>query len=649
MSRRFALVLCLLTSTAAFAGGFSKSQDFRAATPEELAMKSLPSAPGSSAAVLDWVEVDDDNTASSTEYVRVKIFTDEGKKYGDVEIPYIPTHPVYGRIGDISARTIRPDGTVVPFDGKVYDKIIYKAGRRALRAKTFSLADVQPGSILEYRYQRRWAESVLFDTLWILQKDLPVAHLKMSLKPYDTNFSNDFSTFFIYIGLPAGKKPERASGAYELELTNVAPVPHELFSPPEEAITAYVRFYYTRSRVEPAKFWESETAVQRKQIEAFLGKAQNARAMGQQLTAGVKDPVEKLKTLYAKAQAMRNYSFESEKSTQEVKKEDITESRNADEVLRRQAGFRDEINRLFVAMARGAGLPADVARVAARDTSFFSREIPDAQQVSGEIAVVTLDGKPLYLDPGTPHAPFGTVSWEKTSVPAFQVSHDGVKWIEVPGHAPAESLTKRTAALKLNGDTLEGTMTVAFHGQEALTRRVRNAGDDEAARKKAFEDEVKGWFADGAAVKAVSFAGLSTFAEPLTATFEVSLPVASRAGSRVVVPLSVFAAAQVNPLAAEKRTNPLYFPYAYRVEDEVKLTMPDGLSVATAPPPAKLNAGPFTYDNEVKVNGSELTYRRALVIDALLIEQKYYNSVRNFFSAVTTADQKPLVLTQKAQ
>jgi hypothetical protein len=644
MSRRFALVLCLLTSTAAFAGGFSKSQDFRAATPEELAMKSLSSAPGSAAAVLDWVEVDDDKTSSSTEYVRLKIFTDEGKKYGDVEISYVPTHPVYGRVGDISARTIRPDGTIVPFDGKVYDKIIYKAGGRALRAKTFSLADVQPGSILEYRYQRYWATYVLFDTLWILQRDIPVAHLKMSLKPY----SDEFSTFFVFVGLPEGKKPETANGAYQLELANVAPVPDEPFSPPDEVMTAHVKFYYTRSTVEPKRFWDSEAAVQRKQIEAFLGKSQSARVIGQQLTSGVKDSVEKLKSVYAKVQSMRNYSFEPEKSNQEVKKEDITESRNADEVLRKQAGFRDEINRLFVAMVRGAGLPADVVRVAARDTSFFSREIPDAQQVSGEITVVNVEGKPLYLDPGTPHAPFGTVSWEKTSVPAFQVSHDDVKWIEVPGSAPAEALTKRTAALKLNGDTLEGTMTVTFHGQEALTRRVRHAGDDEAARKKAFEDEVKGWFAAGASLKAVSFAGLSTFAEPLTATFEVSLPVASRAGSRVVVPLSVFAAVQANPFTAAKRTNPLYFPYAYRVEDEVKLTMPDGLSVATAPPPAKVDAGPFTYDNEVKVNGSELTYRRALNVDALLIDQKYYNTVRNFFSAVTTADQKPLVLTQKA-
>jgi hypothetical protein len=644
-----AFALGLLVSSAAFAGGFSKSQDFRAATPEELAMPSLPSAPGAPAASLDWVRVDDDNTAISTEYVRIKVFSDEGKKYGDVEITYRPGYPLFARIDSISARTIRPDGTIVPFDGKVYDKVLYKGGGRALRAKTFSLPDVQPGSILEYRYARRWTEYLLLDTLWTLQRELPVAHLKMSLKPYSTKFNNEFSTYFLYIGLPAGKDVEEVAGAYQLELENMSPVPREPFSPPEEAMNAHVKFYYTRSRVEPAKFWDAETAAQRKQIEGFIAKSSGAQAMGRWLAAGSNDPNETLKKIYARAQSMRNFSFESEKSIQELKKEDITESRTADDVLRKQAGFRNEINRLFVALARGAGLEANVVRVAPRDTVFFSREIPDAQQVSGEIAVVTIDGKPVYLDPGTPYAPLGIVSWEKTDVAGFQIAKDGVKWIEVPQHMPADALTKRNAALRLNGDTLEGTVTVTFSGQEALTRRVRGLGDDEAARKKAIEDEVKGWFADGASLKTTEVGGLNAFDEPLTVTFDVALPVASRTGSRVIVPPSVFAAAAQNPFSAAKRTNPIYFPHAYRVEDEVKLTLPDDLSVAVAPPPAKLSSGPMTYDNEVKVNGSELTFRRAMSVDVLILEPKYYNALRNFFSAVTTADQKPLVLTQKAQ
>jgi hypothetical protein len=645
---RLFVVLCLLNSSAAFAIGFSKAQDFRAATPEELAMKSLSSSPGASAAILDWVRVDDDQNAAAAEYFRIKIFTDEGKKHGDVEISYAAGYPYNTNIVGITARTIRPDGTIVPFNGKIYDKVVFKGAGTTLRAKTFSLPDVQAGSILEYRYERRWAENLLFNTVWTLQRDIPIAHMKLTLQPYAPKLSNEYQQYFVFVGIPPGKKVETTAGVHTLELENMAPVPQEPLSPPEQAITAHVVFYYTQSRLDPALFWENHTAEQRKEIERFL-KSKDAQALGRDLVAGSKDQREGLQKIYAKAQTIRNFSFESEKSSQELRKEAIDDSRNADQVLRKAAGFRHEINRLFVAMARGAGYQADAVRVATRDTSFFSKDVPDAEQVTGEIAVVTIEGKPLYLDPGTPSAPFGIVSWEKTDVPAFQISKDGVKWIEVPQHMPAEALTKRTALLHLNGEALEGTITVTFSGQEALTRRIRSSDEDDAARKKAIEDEVKAWFAEGAEIKTTEIIGLRSFEEPLKGTFEVSLPLVSRAGSRVVLPMSVFTSAAKNPFSAATRMNPIYFPHAYQVQDEVRLSLPADLAVTSLPPPVKLDSGAFTYDNELKRDGSELTFRRTLSVDAMLVDKKYYNAMRSFFSAVTTADQKPLVLTPVAQ
>ena len=644
----FALAVSLFAAASAFAGGFSKSQDFRPATPNELAMKSVPSAPGAPAAILDWVRVDDDKNATSTEYVRIKVFSEEGKKYGDVEILYAPGYPAYARIYDLSARTIRADGMIVPFDGKVYDKVVIKGGGRLWRAKAFGFADVQPGSILEYRYTRRWSDRTLFNTLWTLQRDIPIVHAKLTLRPYTPTYSNEFSHFFVRVGVPPEKIVKKGE-TYELDVEQMAPLPREAFSPPEEVITAHVRFYYTRGSSEPEQFWKSETARQRKKIEGFIANAEMARPLAQKLSEGSSGPMETLKRIYAHAQSMRNFSFEVEKSDQELRKQDIEESRGVDEVLRRNAGFRDEVNRVFVALARAAGFEADVVRVAPRTTSIFSRELPDADQVSAEVAVLPIEGRPpLYLDPGTPYAPFGTVSWEKTAVPAFHVKKDDVKWIEVPPASPAGALTRRTAALRLKDDALEGTITVTFTGQEALTRRSRNS-DDDAARKKALEDEVKGWFAGGAMVKTVNVDGLASFDDALTATFDVTLPVVSRAGSRVIVPLSVFAAAAANPFAPATRTNPIYFPHAYRVEDEIRLTMPPDHALAVVPPPAKVNAGPLTYSNEVKENGGEVTFRRTLSVDSLLIERKFYGAVRNFFSSVTAADQQPLVLTGKAQ
>jgi len=83
-----AAAVCLMPLSAhAAIGGYSRTQDFRPATPEELAMKSVPGDAGAEAVILDWVRIDDDTVSTSSEYFRIKILTDEGKKHAEVEIP----------------------------------------------------------------------------------------------------------------------------------------------------------------------------------------------------------------------------------------------------------------------------------------------------------------------------------------------------------------------------------------------------------------------------------------------------------------------------------------------------------------------------------------------------------------------------------
>ncbi len=114
-------------------------------------MTSEPKAPGASAIIL-YRQVDrDDSTQKPHEYnyVREKIFTEEGRKYANVELPCIDKQE---KIHDIKARTIHPDGTIVDFGVTVYEKEIVKARGFKYLAKTFTLSDVQPGSIIEFQY-----------------------------------------------------------------------------------------------------------------------------------------------------------------------------------------------------------------------------------------------------------------------------------------------------------------------------------------------------------------------------------------------------------------------------------------------------------------------------------------------------------------
>ena len=122
-------------------------------------MTSEPKAPGAPAIIL-FREVDRDDrglTAHEDVYFRIKILTEEGRKYADIEIPFFKEQ---GKIVNIHARTIKPDGTIVDFNGKAFDKSIVKARGVKYMAKTFTLPDVQVGSILEYYYTTDLSENI---------------------------------------------------------------------------------------------------------------------------------------------------------------------------------------------------------------------------------------------------------------------------------------------------------------------------------------------------------------------------------------------------------------------------------------------------------------------------------------------------------
>jgi len=153
--------------------------DFQPVSPDELTIRNEPKAPGAPAIIL-YRQVDrNDNDAHQDEYVRVKILTDEGRKYADVEIPYWKGNL---KITKFQARTIKPDGSIVNFAGKPFDKTIVKARGLRILAKTFAMPDVTVGSIIEYSYRIELNSEYVFDSHWIVSDELFTKRARFSLQ-----------------------------------------------------------------------------------------------------------------------------------------------------------------------------------------------------------------------------------------------------------------------------------------------------------------------------------------------------------------------------------------------------------------------------------------------------------------------------------
>src|SRR5438270_7671152 len=168
--------LCLSLLLLAAAPGFAHADGWIAPTPDELKMTAAPEAPGAPAIYLNREEITDDQLHMWRKYARIKVLTEGGKEYANVELGQYNSNNGGYNIEAIAGRTIHPDGTIIPFTGKPYEKLIEKGQGYKETAKVFTLPSVEPGSIIEYRYELRYEDNVVFPPTWMVQSDLFTRH-----------------------------------------------------------------------------------------------------------------------------------------------------------------------------------------------------------------------------------------------------------------------------------------------------------------------------------------------------------------------------------------------------------------------------------------------------------------------------------------
>ena len=161
---------------------------------------------------------------------------------------------------------------------------------------------------------------------------------------------------------------------------------------------------------------------------------------------------------------------------------------------------------------------------------------------------------------------------------------------------------------------------------------------------------MKSWFFNGSTVKLTKLTGLRSVEEPLVAELEVELPsTGAITGSRAIVPMAVFSAAEKSPLSSERRKNDLYFHYQYRVVDDVTLDVPPGYAVEAMPSPHNVDVGGLTFNVQYDRTPSSVHLTRNLSVKTVKIDVAQYPVARNFFKQVVTADQEQLVLKKAAK
>ncbi len=639
----FSLLLCSFSTL--LANLPARADDWLPVTQDELKMTSEPKAPGAPAVYL-YRQVDrDDRDNRERIYARIKILTEEGRKYADVEIPFLKDH---GNIKEIQARTIRSDGSIANFDGKVYEKMIVKAKGVKFLAKTFTLSEVQPGSIIEYRYTRNFEGGYVFDSQWLLSEELFTKHARFSLHSSD-RFALKWSW---PSGLPAGTNPPKEDHhVIRLETENVPAFQIEDYMPPQNEMKFRVDFMYTRyEEKDPDKFWKEEGKLLYRGIEYFTDKRKAMEQAVSQIVSPADPPEMKLQKIYARVQQIRNTSFEREKTEQELKRDKEKDTENVEEVWKRGYGNGWAITWLFMALSRAAGFEASPVLLSTRDEHFFKPKLMNPDGLNTNVVVIKLNGKDLYLDPGAQFTPYGMLPWSETAAPGLRLDEDGGTWVTTSLPAPSESRIERKASLQLtDSGSLEGKAILTFTGLSALRRRVEERNQDDTQRKKFLEDELKEYIPVAVDAELTNKPDWTSSGPTLVAEFDLKvLGWASAAGHRTLLAVGLFGGGEKHLFDHTARVHPIYFSYPYEDLDDVTIDLPLGWQISNLPQQKDIDVKVCTYHSEAQNKGGSLHITRQLMMNVLMLDPKYYEALRNFYEQVRTGDEQPVILSSSA-
>jgi len=416
--------------------------------------------------------------------------------------------------------------------------------------------------------------------------------------------------------------------------------------PPLRNYEYHVNFYYF-GYSSPEKFWQGEGKFHSKIWDKFIGPGPQVKTAAAALISANDTPQVKLKKIYDAIEQYENTDFTREHTKQENEVAGVNKIHTTDDVLQLKSGDSSDLTMLFVAMVRTVGLNAYLVEVADRSKLIFDKNLMDWNQFRDFIAIANIDGKDVYLDPGSRYCRFGQLNWKHTDTMGVRQNDGDTELITTPFMDFKQSICKRAAVLSVD-DTgkASGTLQEVFDGIPALNWRQAALKGDSTSLNKQIEESVAHTLPGGMDIKVQKIANLTDPDKPLAITFSAKGPIGTVTGKRLLIQADLYQS-EAKPLLTEaNRITPVDFSYAATYYDILKIQLPDSLKIEQLP-----DKQSFTYKNfasyEFVISPAGLNaylVQRQYALANYLYTAAEYSDTRNFLNKVAQADQSEVLI-----
>ncbi len=646
------------------AHAFAGDNDWLPVEAQHLSLKTPVVEKDADAEAIFWIvrvadEVEGGNVRNVIDnYIRIKIFNERGREArSKIELPYLNGN----KIKDVSARTIKPDGTIVELDKKdVFDKTVVKYGGLKLKAKSFAMPAVEPGSVIEYRWREVRGDNFINYLRLDVQQDVPVQTIKYSIKPLSLpNFP--FGMRVLSFNFKYSDFKKEKNGFYSTTVTNVPAYREEPRMPPAYQVRPWMLVYYSEDKkLAPAAFWREHGKAVYAYYKNQIKPNDDVRRKATELIGDATTPDAKLARLFDFCRTeIKNISGDTSGYTAEQINK-LKENKNAGDTLKRGYGDVRAIDLLFASLATAAGFDARMAVSGDRADAKFDPAYADPYFLrTYSIAVRVPDDKAgdkwNFYDPGSPYVPQGMLLWSEEGETALVSDSQEPVFVTTPISAPEKSVKKRVAKLTLSEDgTLEGDVTMEYTGHFAVTEKREHDDELPADREKSLMDELKSELRT-ADITNLKIENVTDPVKSFALSFHVRVPAyAQRTGKRLFIQPAFFQNSNGALFPTSTRLHPISFNHSWTEQDTIHIKLPAGFALDNPSSPNPINGGEVSkYDVKLSItkDNTTLIYQRNFRFGGggtITFPQTTYEQLKKYFDSINEQDKHSLALKTTA-
>ncbi len=573
---------------------------------------------------------------------RIKLLTQEGKKYGEVEVP----HNDFVRLVSFEGRTVLPDGRVVPLPkDAVFEQKV--SGQRNWSETTATFPALEPGAILDYRYELRF-ESIAHLDPWYFQDAIPTLHSEITYYVPSDVAAAPWGRASFGAKFQSHQRRTARGTEFKVWMDDLPPIPDEPEAFPFEDLSS--RFLLLPTSINSGGAgryllfddWKATCNVLDSYYADVLHRDDAVRAKAREIARAAGDDPE------ARARALFAFVRDSI-STAPVLGVVPVGGGTLDDRLEAQRADSAGKALMLQTMLDAAGVVGDLVWAADRRYGRVDLEVANPNWFEKVLVRVELGGRDVFLDPSDPGNGFGYLDADLEGMDSLVYSRRKPEKIELPSR-PWESNTRHaTLALRVGDDgAVSGTGRLDLEGHDGAAWLL--AQGSSADRRDALTDYLKKRFS-GFEVSDVEVT------EDLDAPrIELTWSLAQREEDVLGDQVEVVPSRPLGPisqrftLAPADRLTPVLLPFADRDEEKVTVSWPRGWRADVVPESSSFSSGAGSFTTEVSVEdgGQRLVYsRRFDTREREFVGREAYAALRDLYAAVEKSDAEKLLLLRR--